>query len=521
MSAIFNAVKATALPQSPAPHTLYYIKGGSDVRVKGYVSDANGTVFPLGIIDEQDVLSVQLDGFTVGNNTPINSTNSIFNAFRNVQAQINTLSSAVAGGIKIPQPINASTNPNYPPAQAGDSYLVTVDGLIGGPPLAGESEESINSRTVAGGDKIIALTTNAGGTHASVGSAWYIVNGNIDKATTSIFGTVRTATQQDVTGFSSQEAYVSPATLAGGVRASLLTGFAVGTNTAIGSGDSVLQAFGKVQGQLDARLVGTTIGRSMLGLADPSAITFPRFNANNTVSALSAADFRTAIGAGTGSIGGTIASGQVAFGTGANTIGGDSGLVWDNVNKRLRVGTTSNNNASFQVAGTGLVADRNTISGVTVDNVFISQPSNFVGSIFHAFDTVNGDAYILNGNSNSALVFGTRISPNNFERWRITPSGILQSNGAQTIQTSTGNLTLATGGGNGNILLSPNGTGAVLVGTTSPLSGGGRLQVNGQLNVATVNNATGDFLTHVNGIVNKRTAAQVRAEIVVWTEAQW
>ncbi len=50
----------------------------------------------------------------------------------------------------------------------------------------------------------------------------------------------------------------------------------------------------------------TTLGGNMFILTNPSAITFPRFNADNTVSALSAADFRTAIGAGTG--GGTVTS---------------------------------------------------------------------------------------------------------------------------------------------------------------------------------------------------------------------
>jgi hypothetical protein len=46
-------------------------------------------------------------------------------------------------------------------------------------------------------------------------------------------------------------------------------------------------------------LGGTTIGQSMFTLTNPSAITFPRFNADNSVSALTAANFRSAIGAGT------------------------------------------------------------------------------------------------------------------------------------------------------------------------------------------------------------------------------
>lgn len=53
-------------------------------------------------------------------------------------------------------------------------------------------------------------------------------------------------------------------------------------------------------------LGGTTVGQNMFTLTNPSAITFPRFNADNTISALTASDFRTAIGAGTGD--GTVAS---------------------------------------------------------------------------------------------------------------------------------------------------------------------------------------------------------------------
>jgi len=55
-------------------------------------------------------------------------------------------------------------------------------------------------------------------------------------------------------------------------------------------------------------LGGTTIGQSMFTLTNPSAIRFPRFNADNTVSALDAATFRTAIGAGTGDGNGTVTS---------------------------------------------------------------------------------------------------------------------------------------------------------------------------------------------------------------------
>lgn len=53
-------------------------------------------------------------------------------------------------------------------------------------------------------------------------------------------------------------------------------------------------------------LGATTVGGNYFTLTNPSAITFPRMNADNTVTALNAADFRTAIGAGSGS--GTVTS---------------------------------------------------------------------------------------------------------------------------------------------------------------------------------------------------------------------
>ena len=55
-------------------------------------------------------------------------------------------------------------------------------------------------------------------------------------------------------------------------------------------------------------LGATTLGANLFTIANPSAITFPRYNADNTVSALDASTFRTAIGAGTSSTTGTVTS---------------------------------------------------------------------------------------------------------------------------------------------------------------------------------------------------------------------
>jgi hypothetical protein len=47
------------------------------------------------------------------------------------------------------------------------------------------------------------------------------------------------------------------------------------------------------------------------------------------------------LGGGGGTISGTIAAGQVAFGTAANTIGGENNLFWDSTNDRLGIGTNT------------------------------------------------------------------------------------------------------------------------------------------------------------------------------------
>jgi hypothetical protein len=49
-------------------------------------------------------------------------------------------------------------------------------------------------------------------------------------------------------------------------------------------------------------LGATTLGANLFTVTNPGAVTFPRFNADNTVSSLGASDFRTAIGAGTGDV---------------------------------------------------------------------------------------------------------------------------------------------------------------------------------------------------------------------------
>lgn len=79
------------------------------------------------------------------------------------------VSQAVAGLLEYKSDLNCSTNPNYPAGEKGDAYLVTVAGKIGG--ALGKSVDI--------GDFIIARADNAGGTEASVGTSWFVLEHNL------------------------------------------------------------------------------------------------------------------------------------------------------------------------------------------------------------------------------------------------------------------------------------------------------------------------------------------------------
>lgn len=85
-------------------------------------------------------------------------------------------------------------------------------------------------------------------------------------------------------------------------------------------------------------LGGTTVGQNLFTLSNPSAISFLRVNADNSVDALSASAFRTAIGAGSSSTTGTVTSVGTGYGltggaiTGAGTIVADTTQLMPKVN---------------------------------------------------------------------------------------------------------------------------------------------------------------------------------------------
>lgn len=76
---------------------------------------------------------------------------------------------AVTGLLDFKGSIDASTNPNYPAALKGDTYVISVAGKVGG----------ASGITVEVGDMIVATADNAGGTQASVGTSWTLLQHNL------------------------------------------------------------------------------------------------------------------------------------------------------------------------------------------------------------------------------------------------------------------------------------------------------------------------------------------------------
>lgn len=133
-------------------------------------------------------------------NTHATSKKYVDDADADLQQQINNLELAVDAGLKTPEPIDCSTNPNYPAAKRGDTYKVTGAGKIGG--SSGEDVEV--------GDLIVCTTDNAGGTQAQVGQHFFIVQSNIDQATETVAGFAKIATQAQTDAGTNDDTIVTP-----------------------------------------------------------------------------------------------------------------------------------------------------------------------------------------------------------------------------------------------------------------------------------------------------------------------
>lgn len=153
---------------------------------------------------------------------------------------------------------------------------------------------------------------------------------------------------------------------------------------------------GATQAAARTGLGATTIGSNLFTLTNPGAITFPRFNADNSVSSLDAASFRTAIGAGTG-------TGTVTSVGGTGTVNGLTltGTVTSSGNLTLG-GTLSGVSLTTAVTGTLPIANGGTGSTSTA---YCSLTTNVSGILPAANGGTNNAFFQVSGPATSTKTY--------------------------------------------------------------------------------------------------------------------
>lgn len=160
-------------------------------------------------------------------------------------------------------------------------------------------------------------------------------------------------------------------------------------------------------GNARTNLGATTVGSNFFTLTNPSAVTFPRMNADNSVSSLNATDFRTAIGAGTGS--GTVTS--------VSTTGSVNGITLTGGpitgSGTITLGGTLSGDASLNINGTvgATTPAAGTFTSVVVKTstpVIKTEATSVNTSSYYWASATGGDVYIgREGSPGGTILSGT------------------------------------------------------------------------------------------------------------------
>ena len=165
-------------------------------------------------------------------------------------------------------------------------------------------------------------------------------------------------------------------------------------------------------------LGGSTVGQNFFTLTNPTSVTFPRINADNTVSALDATTFRTAIGAGTSSTTGTVTS-----------VTGGSYLTGGTITSSgtLAVDATSANTASKVVArdasgnfSAGTITATLSGNASTATTASACSGNAATATALQTARTINGVSFngsaniTVTANTTNTLTLGSYLTGSNF-----------------------------------------------------------------------------------------------------------
>lgn len=170
-------------------------------------------------------------------------------------------------------------------------------------------------------------------------------------------------------------------------------------------------------------LGATTVGSNFFTLANPSAITFVRINADNTVSTLDAATFRTAIGAGTG-------NGTVTSVTGTSPVASSGGTT-PAISLATGYGDTQNPYAS-KTANFFLAAPNGTAGAPTFRAIVAADVPTLNQNTTGTASNVTGTVAIANGGTGQT----TQQTAINALAGAVTSGQFLRGNGTNVVMAA-------------------------------------------------------------------------------------
>lgn len=344
-------------------------------------------------------------------NTDLGSSQNIFKNFAvsgqsTIVADSNNDTLTVAAGTGVSLTTNATTDTLTITNTAPDQTVALTAGT--GISTSGTYPNFTITNTAP--DQTVALTAGTGiqvtGTYP---------NFTVTNTSPSSGGTVTSVGLSVPTGLSVSG---SPVTSSGTIAISYTAGYSIPTTASQTNWDTAYSdrlkwdggSTGLTASTGRTSLGATTLGSNLFTITNPSAVTFPRFNADNTVSALDAATFRTAIGAGTSSTTGTVTS--VAAGSyltgGTITTSGTLAVDATSANTASKV-VARDASGNFSAGTITAALSGNATSATTATTLATGHTIGMTGDVTYTSGSFNGSADVTGTATlaNSGVTAGT------------------------------------------------------------------------------------------------------------------